>query len=637
MSFSQVTINGLLEKIEQNQICLPSIQRAFVWNEEKIEHFFDSIYRGYPFGGFMFWRLSEESFENYSYYKLLEEYSELSSPVGAIIKLRDSEGNAIPDVTIPLYAVIDGQQRLTSINIAFNGSYKIQRNGNVVEKQLYFNLLAFLKLRDENLEEILNEEHDEEEKKELTNPIFKMFTESESRARNNSAENKFRNEIWFQVKHFKESIWDVFLPNAEDTFGLGELERENNIKTKLLDIIAGYRTPKQITDEWLFNISNNSTNYNSFKGHIATFVLRIKKMESISYFELKHSNKLIDITEAFVRINQGIPLSKLDLLFSTLIANWEEGKLFINGLIKNLKDLGFKNLDLEFILRTCLYLSGGNVLFNLRSFKNATITTIQQNFKIDGAEIMDYETAILEVVQFLKDCSITSGILTSKNVLIPLIYHVYKGGDLTSIQSRKEAINYIFVSYLQRVFGSHGDSLLSNLRRVATLPDGQLVNQEFNYLALVGEIQEDNKRKLYFDIDEETIENWLDERNTQKDVAHLLHLTRNWDNFNENLSVQILHPKQTLSSELVDILGGVSSANKICAKAWNWALIPTESPKNSTFTLSAFYDPLTLAQKNSFKEQAIIPIGISLETEQFVNFLEVRKQELRNILIDRLL
>lgn len=625
MSFSHGTIQQLLGKIRQNQICLPSIQRAFVWKEDRIEELFDSIYRGYPFGSFLLWKLNEESFQSYSFYKLLKTYSEAVAPVGDLIAEEEVNWDN------PLYAVIDGQQRLTSLNIGFNGSFvRNQPNGGVIAKELYFNLLAFLELREENLDEI----HDEEVGEEANDSkikIFRMFTSAEALSRNNSAENRFRKEIWFKVSHFKETNWNVFLPLAEDAFGAGELERENSIRAELLATISAYRTQKQISDVWL------NENFTAFKSHITQFVKKVKTVESIGYFEIAFSGRLIDITEVFVRINQGVQLSKLDLLFSSLVANWEEGKTHINELIRNLKDQGYGNLDLEFILRTCLYLSGGNVLFNLKSFKNSTINVIQQNFKIEGEDLMDFETAILAVVQFLKDCSINSSILTSKNVLIPLIYHVYKGGDLNSIQSRKEALNYIFVSYLQRVFGSHGDSLLSNLRRVATSPDGQLVNHEFNYRALVDEIQEDNKRILYQGITEETIDSWLDERSTQKDVAHLLHLTRNWDNFNEDLSVQILHPRATLSAELSAILGGTTATNNVCKKVWNWALIPNNPSKNGTYTLNAFYNPLTLAQKNLFKEQAIIPLDISLETEHFVNFVGARKQELKNILIERLL
>lgn len=622
MSFSHGTIQQLLGKIRQNQICLPSIQRAFVWKEDRIEELFDSIYRGYPFGSFLLWKLNEESFQSYSFYKLLQTYSEA---VGDLISEEEVNWDN------PLYAVIDGQQRLTSLNIGFNGSFvKVQPNGELISKELYFNLLAFLELRDENLDEI----HDEdvgEETNESKIKIFRMFTSADAQSRNNSAENRFRKEIWFKVSHFKETNWNVFLPLAEDAFGAGELERENSIRAELIATINAYRTQKQISDAWLIE------NFTAFKSHITQFVKRIKTVESIGYFEITFSGRLIDITEVFVRINKGVQLSKLDLLFSSLVANWEEGKTHINDLVKNLKDQSYGNLDLEFILRTCLYLSGGNVLFNLKSFKNSTINRIQQNFKIEGDDLMDFETAILTVVQFLNDFSIKSTILTSKNVLIPLIYHVYKGGDLNSIQSRKEAINFIFVSYLQRVFGSHGDSLLSNLRRSATAPDGQLVNHEFNYRALVDEIQEENKRILYQDINEATFENWLDERNTQKDVAHVLQLTRNWDNFQHNMSPQVLHPKSTLSAELVNALGGTNAANRFCSKVSNWALVPNEPSKNGAYTLSAYYNPLTLVQKNTFKDQAVIPEDISLETEHILQFVSARKQALKNILMERLL
>jgi hypothetical protein len=208
---------------------------------------------------------------------------------------------------------------------------------------------------------------------------------------------------------------------------------------------------------------------------------------------------------------------------------------------------------------------------------------------------------------------------------------------LNSIQSRKEAINFIFVSYLRRVFGSHGDSLLSNLRRSATAPDGQLVNHEFNYRALVDEINEDNKRKLYQDINEDTIEAWLEESTTQRDVSHILQLTRNWDNFQQNLSAQVLHPRNTLSVELINALGGTNAANRFCSKVSNWGLVPNEPTKNGTYTLIAYYNPLTLSQKNTFNDQAVIPEDISLETEHVLQFVSARKQELKNILIERLL
>lgn len=41
-----VTVIGLIERIKNNEIVLPAIQRNFVWEENKIEKLLDSIMRG---------------------------------------------------------------------------------------------------------------------------------------------------------------------------------------------------------------------------------------------------------------------------------------------------------------------------------------------------------------------------------------------------------------------------------------------------------------------------------------------------------------------------------------------------------------------------------------------------------------
>jgi hypothetical protein len=50
------TLASLLGEIELGQIGLPDIQRPFVWTNSKVRDLFDSIYRGYPVGYFLFWQ-----------------------------------------------------------------------------------------------------------------------------------------------------------------------------------------------------------------------------------------------------------------------------------------------------------------------------------------------------------------------------------------------------------------------------------------------------------------------------------------------------------------------------------------------------------------------------------------------------
>ena len=55
------TVRSVLEEIKNQQLVLPAIQREFVWNEQKISTLFDSLMRGYPIGGFLHWRVSDET------------------------------------------------------------------------------------------------------------------------------------------------------------------------------------------------------------------------------------------------------------------------------------------------------------------------------------------------------------------------------------------------------------------------------------------------------------------------------------------------------------------------------------------------------------------------------------------------
>ena len=52
VSFS---LSKLVEDIRMGEIGLPDIQRPFVWKDAKVRDLFDSMYKGYPVGYFLFW------------------------------------------------------------------------------------------------------------------------------------------------------------------------------------------------------------------------------------------------------------------------------------------------------------------------------------------------------------------------------------------------------------------------------------------------------------------------------------------------------------------------------------------------------------------------------------------------------
>jgi len=115
MSFqTPITISAAIRNIENNQYLLPAIQREFKWGPEKIEWLFDSIMRNYPISSFLFWRVEGDTKKNYKFYQFLKDFKQR-------YKTHNDEFSTSGhnDFT----AVLDGQQRLTSLYIGLRGSY----------------------------------------------------------------------------------------------------------------------------------------------------------------------------------------------------------------------------------------------------------------------------------------------------------------------------------------------------------------------------------------------------------------------------------------------------------------------------------------------------------------------------------
>src|ERR671933_313080 len=49
-------IKNLINDLERGRIRIPSFQRGFVWDTDRVIYFIDSIYKGFPFGSILLWR-----------------------------------------------------------------------------------------------------------------------------------------------------------------------------------------------------------------------------------------------------------------------------------------------------------------------------------------------------------------------------------------------------------------------------------------------------------------------------------------------------------------------------------------------------------------------------------------------------
>ncbi len=95
---SEYSIRELISDILKGCIRIPAFQRGFVWESDRVAHFMDSIYKGFPFGSFLLWRTNNQ----------LQHERQLG-PFELPIK----------DAELPIDYVLDGQQRITSIFSVF--------------------------------------------------------------------------------------------------------------------------------------------------------------------------------------------------------------------------------------------------------------------------------------------------------------------------------------------------------------------------------------------------------------------------------------------------------------------------------------------------------------------------------------
>ena len=109
-------IAEIIKRIDSNQLFLPALQRKFVWKTEQIESLFDSIMQGFPIGTFLFWELNDpKAINDYVFYEFVDHYH--------VRKSRNEE--AILSGRKNIVSVLDGQQRLTSMNIALSKQLKL--------------------------------------------------------------------------------------------------------------------------------------------------------------------------------------------------------------------------------------------------------------------------------------------------------------------------------------------------------------------------------------------------------------------------------------------------------------------------------------------------------------------------------
>lgn len=432
MSFQvPITISEAIRNIENNNYLLPSIQREFEWGHEKIEWLFDSIMRNYPISSFLFWRVEKETKNQFRFYQFLKCYKQKYST-------HNQEFNT--NTHNDFIAILDGQQRLTSLYIGLRGSfaYRVPRLREENSERVYPTRYLYL-----NIEQPLNNEEDGRiyEFKFLTNEEFE---------RNQAS--------WFNVS-----------------------------------------TIYALSDDFVFNqyLDKHKLKENEFTYRSLSTLKNVIHSKPIINFFLETEQDIDKALNIFIRINSGgEPLSFSDLLMSIAVANWQEkdARKEIHQLVDNVRDKGF-TISKDFVLRSFLYLYSKDIKFKVTNFSRDNA----RHFESKWEGIRD---SILSVFDLVRSFGFSDYTLTSKNSLLPIIYYVYHKGiyknfhNLSVYSKERDTIKkWVHIVLVKKVFSATSDSVLSQIRKAftndVTLEPLNLNFDNFPSLAINMEIRRD--------------------------------------------------------------------------------------------------------------------------------------------------
>jgi hypothetical protein len=403
-----ITIKEALSAIQRQDYVLPAIQREYTWDTDQIRGLFDSLMQGYPIGAFLFWKVDADHTREYSWYGFMKDFHRKNNRHCPVLDVSQR----------PVIAILDGQQRLTSLNIGLRGSHSEKEPRKWWDnpaafptKHLYLNLLS------DAGENELGLKYD-----------FRFLTP-------NRAESD-RNEMtyWFRVSDVLEFNEDFDVIRRLQALSLGNNQHAAQVLIRLFVVVH--------------------------------------RDGLIPYFEEPEPD-LDKVLNMFIRVNSaGTPLSYSDLLLSIATAKWKEdldARRVIHALVDELNETrGGFSFSKDLVLKAGLMLSEiQSVAFRVTNFNATNMKALVENWeRIDRALRLS--------VELISQFGFSRQTLGADSVVIPIAYYVFKRGfdenylaNPSQQEDRERLRSWVCRSLVKSgVWGSGLDTLLLALRAV---------------------------------------------------------------------------------------------------------------------------------------------------------------------------
>lgn len=484
-----LTIAEVMKDIASNKYVLPSIQREYVWDTTQIEALFDSLMQDYPIGTFLFWEIGRDKINEYDFYEFLKDYHEKDSTHNPKVNLNGSDG---------VTAVLDGQQRLTSLYVGLKGTYAYKlkwKQKNSINaypvRKLYLNLLSEATEGDNKYD-------------------FRFLTDDEAV----STEKAY----WFPVGE---------ILNMSDLGSVNKYINKNIYKSK-------------------FSYSDEQ---DDFAMDSLSLLYKVIHMEhTINYYSEK-STELDKVLNIFIRVNSGgTVLTYSDLLLSIATAQWDnhDAREEITKFVDDVNAIGdgFK-INKDFVLKSALVLTDSitDITFKGDNFKKANMMKIEENWD-------NIKKAIEQTVRLVSAFGYSGETLSSNNAMIPIAYYLLKIGmpdnfvsSSSTKTNRAKIKKWLIMTLLKKTFSGQPDNVLRPIREIIQKND----NNDFPIEKIIDRFKGSNKSIMFNDY--EIDEYLLKLRYGKNETLSTLMLLYPSLNFNNKFHMDHIYPKSRFTKK----------------------------------------------------------------------------------------
>lgn len=590
-----ISILEAVESIRGNGFLLPAIQRKFVWSSHQVCVLFDSIMRGYPINSFMMWEVTDAEIKNnYKFYQFIQGYCQRFNEENPHLPTSASSKD--------FKAVIDGQQRLTSLYIGLCSTYaykqpriwwpSAQDDERLPPRKLYLDLLNPV---------------DSDDNESMMQYNFRFLTDKQFKSSKGE-------HHWYCLHNLlKETAYT----DSDDV---------------LMNVVLPY-------------ISKHDLDKNTFaRKTLLKLYSAIRNQKLIHYFNEKEQ-KIDHVLDVFIRTNSGgTKLDFSDLLMSIAVANWDgDFRKEVDTVVKEVNqsaEMGFY-LGRDWILKTCLMLTESDVKFKVKNFKAVQVEAIQRQWEM-------IKLCIKETFKAVRRFGINPQSLTSKNAIIPICYYLYtKQADgeplfrtinnLAKADKQRQVISqWLYMVLLKGVFGGQADTILSGMR---DLLKQNIVEQVFPLEQIIEKYKGTNKDLRF---DPEYLDNLLDIQYGEGRCRALLHLLFPEMNPTETFHIDHLHPKSAFEKSALkahEFLVGNDELVAFYVEAGHWNSMANLHLLNDSQNISKKAKRLTEWVGSSgvtvTKSHLLLGDAVSLNFEDFKPFYEQRRAALKERLMDR--